>query len=152
MQKFSLGALFFVLMIVTGLTGCMTTAGEENNPWSETPYMEGEVTEGSYEAAPLTAPPSAPEIPAPRSPQPDPPEEVIVNTPLWYDNLADWAEADTRPALTSFRRSCKSWVKAKPDAALNKNLPDYGTYRDWLPACAKAKFASQTKDGARAFF
>lgn len=152
MHKLSLGALFFVLMIATGLSGCVTTAGDGNNPWSETPYMEGEETEDSFEAAPLTVPPSAPEIPAPRSPQPDPPEEVIVNAPLWYDKLPDWADADTRPALTSFRRSCKSWVKADPDAFLNKNLPDYGTYRDWLPACAKAKFAGQTKEGARAFF
>jgi len=110
------------------------------------------MTEGSSEAHPLTLPPGAPEIPAPRSPQPDPPEEIIVNTPLWYDNLPGWTEADTRPALSSFRRSCKSWVKADPDAFLNKNLPDYGTYRDWLPACAKVDLIGSSEKAARDFF
>lgn len=152
MRKLSLGAVFSIFIVATGLTGCVTTAEDDNNPWSETPYMDGEDTDGSLDAQPLPLPPSAPEIPAPRSPQPDPPEDVIVNTPLWYDNLPGWSEADTRPALTSFRRSCESWVKADPDAALNKNLPDYGTYRDWLPACAKAKFIGPSKQAARDFF
>lgn len=114
--------------------------------------MDGEDAGENLEAQPLRLPPNAPDIPAPRSPQPDPPEDVIVNTPLWYDNLPGWSQADTRPALASFRRSCKSWVKADPDDYLNKNLPDYGTYRDWLPACAKVKLTGSSEKAARDFF
>tara|TARA_R110002020_G_scaffold44911_1_gene128810 strand:- start:96 stop:1367 length:1272 start_codon:yes stop_codon:yes gene_type:complete len=152
MRHFSLGVIYSVLFFTIGLSGCATSGVEENNPWSETPYMEEEDLEGSFEAQPLNLPPQAPAIPAPRSPQPDPPEEVIVNTPLWYNNLPGWEEADTRPALASFRRSCKSWVKADPDAFLNKNLPDYGVYRDWLPACAKVRLIGPSEKASRDFF
>lgn len=152
MRNISLGAFFSILSLATGLTGCVTAPKDANNPWSEAPITDSGETSGPSEAQPLALPPSAPDVPAPRSPQPDPPEDVVVNAPLWYDNLPGWGEADTRPALTSFRRSCQSWVKADPDTYLNKNLPDYGTYRDWLPACAKVKLTGLSEKAARDFF
>lgn len=135
------------------LSACATTAPIE--PVQERPfYPENDPNHSAIikEAEPLVTLPAPPKIPAPRARIPAPPEERIVETPLWYDSLVGWQEADHRRAYISFFRSCKSWKQADPDKALNPNLPDYGSYRDWLPACAKLRGGLITKEDAQEFF
>lgn len=103
-------------------------------------------------AAPLEVAPPRQVTPPPRQTTPPPPEEPMVEAPLWYDSLTGWAEADHRPALHSFKLSCESWRKADPEKALNKNLPQYGSFGDWLPACETALTADDTEIQAREFF
>lgn len=146
----------FGLLGAIALTACASTG---TPPYDQGPFDNAPISDNGtiIQAEPLNLPPLAPEIPAPRAPVTAPPEEPLIEAPLWYDNLAHWTEADHRPAKAAFTRSCQSWVKADPDKALNPNLPQYGTYRDWLPACARLAAFDKTngtdsKYSARLFF
>lgn len=103
-------------------------------------------------AEPLPAPPIVVEIFPPPAPVSQPPVIEIFEQPKWYDALTHWHWADLQPALTSFKRSCKSFSKADPEANLNPNLPEYGRYDDWQPACDEALFVSNNSSSARQFF
>jgi len=124
----------------------------------ETPSNGPFTNESLYEpieiiiAEPLELPPVREEVPPPRQTTPPPPEEPIIEEPLWYDSLQGWTKSDHRPALQSFRRTCESWKKADPEAALNENLPQYGNYVDWLPACDVALNLDESQASARTFF
>jgi len=139
------------LLMALYLGACSTIPkeGATDEPFiNETVYEPIEI----IIAEPLELPPARQAIPAPRQTTPPPPEESIIEEPLWYDGLKGWFRADHRPALESFLRSCESWRKADAEAALNKNLPQYGTYGDWLPACAAALNVGETNIAAREFF
>lgn len=103
-------------------------------------------------AEPLAVPAPAPAIPAPPAPTPEPPEVEIFEYHKWYSALPDWNIADHRAALTSFKRSCESFAKAAPDDQLSPQLPEYGRYRDWIPACSQASFVGLDANSARHFF
>lgn len=123
--------------------------GYENPPRSEVPSIPAE-------PRPQLAPRQE-DIPPPRGWTPSPPIEPLIERPLWFEGLEGWQTADHRPAREAFRRSCESWAKADPDALLNKNLPQYGRYRDWLPSCAKLlvfdrQYQGNSQAAARAFF
>jgi len=83
--------------------------------------------------------------------QPQPALEIF-EAPKWYSALDFWSTADHRPALKSFKASCKGFVKADPNAELNPNQPEYGRYVDWLQACENAKTVGVTQTEARFFF
>ena len=141
------------LCLFSTLAACSTTApirpAQENRNIEENQAV---YPNSRIEAEPLISLPPPPDIPAPRTRIPDPPPELIVETPLWYDALPGWQEADLRPAYISFFRTCRSWKQAELDKFLNPNLPDYGRYRDWLPACAKQRGGLITQQDAQYFF
>ena len=103
-------------------------------------------------AEPLAAPAPAPAIPAPPAPTPEPPEVEIFEYHKWYSALENWNGADHRAALTSFKRSCESFAKADPNQQLSPQLPEYGRYKDWAPACAQASFIGLDRFSAQNFF
>jgi membrane-bound lytic murein transglycosylase A len=146
------------LLCACFLTACATV---DKGP----PYFPTEDVENPgviVVAEPLETPPPAPEIPAPREPEPALPEEPLILEPiivapdiepnLWYDTLEGWQEADHRPAMIAFRRSCESFLKADSEKPLNPNLPEYGHYRDWIPSCERLQFLGNSEREARAFF
>ncbi|MEL7232228.1 MAG: MltA domain-containing protein, partial [Pseudomonadota bacterium] len=106
-------------------------------------------------AEPAPAPDPIPEITTPPPPAPiEPPPEPIVEEPDQYASLSGWAAADHAPALDAFAKGCAAFLVADPEEALNPNLPQYGRYADWQPACAAAQMAAQEaeKEEARNFF
>ena len=103
-------------------------------------------------AEPKPEPEPAPAITAPPPPSELPLEVEIFETPKWYGQLSYWQSADHRPALESFKRSCASFAKADPTAELNPKQPEYGRYKDWMPACDQAFFIGSSQFEARRFF
>jgi len=125
-----------------------TETSPDKNPSLETTATDNTI----IVAQPLPKPPVIIEIFAPPAPPPEPPVIEIFEQPKWYNTLAHWQVADVQPALTSFIRSCASFTKADPLAALNPNLPEYGRYDDWQPACDEALFVGAGAYAARRFF
>ena len=117
-----------------------------------TPNAETTEPDAIVVAEPLPKPPLIVEIFAPPTPTAEPPIIEIFEQAKWYDTLAHWQSADVQPALTSFKRSCASFSKADPLAPLNPNLPEYGRYDDWQPACDEALFVGTGSYAARKFF
>jgi membrane-bound lytic murein transglycosylase A len=148
--NFSLKLLTGVFVILS-LGACSTLPEDTSNSGPFSDEIVNEPIEIII-AEPLDLPPVRQEVPPPRQTTPPPPEEPIIEEPLWYDNLKGWMEADHMSALQSFRRTCQSWKKADPEAPLNENLPQYGNYIDWLPACDGAFSLDETKMSAREFF
>lgn len=103
-------------------------------------------------AEPLAVPAPAPAIPAPPAPTPEPPEVEVFESPKWYSSIKDWNGTDHRAALTSFKRSCESFAKADPEQHLSPQLPEYGRYKDWAPACLQASFVGLDRFSAQNFF
>jgi len=103
-------------------------------------------------AQPTPEPEPAPDVTAPPPPSTLPLEVEIFETPKWYNQLSYWNEADHRPALESFKRSCASFAKADLSAQLNPLQPEYGRYNDWIPACDETTFIGSSKSAARRFF
>lgn len=109
-------------------------------------------------AQPDKNPDIAPITTRPAPPAPSPPIDApapVAEIPIYQSPLAElkhWNSADLRPALISFRRSCKTWEKADSTAALNDNLPEYGTYGDWRDSCVLAGIVGDSQREARAFF
>ena len=126
------------------LGACTTTQG----PRTHYPDPDVENPGVIVIAQPVLTPEPAPPPPAPPAAPSEPPEEPLVEAPDRFADLDGWAEADLAPALAAFRRSCASFLLADPAAALNPNLPQYGTYGDWRSACEALR--PDTK--ARAFF
>lgn len=91
-------------------------------------------------AEPLPTPPPAPQVQTPPPAPSEPPPEPVIEAPApsGLAALPYWADHDPRPALLAFVRGCETWVKADPNAPLNANLPQYGTYSDWSNACQGA--------------
>lgn len=103
-------------------------------------------------AQPNIAPAPAPEVTAPPSPPKEAPPEPVYEDPDAFATLSGWQRADPRPALAAFQRGCKVLKTGKARALLNPNLPQYGRYEDWWPACAAAQEAVNSPLGARIFF
>jgi membrane-bound lytic murein transglycosylase A len=102
-------------------------------------------------AEPAPAPEPIPEITAPPPPAPaEAPPEPMIEAPDQFAALSGWAEADPAPALEAFAKGCKAFLIADPEEALNPNLPQYGRYADWQPACSAAQTAKA--QNARTFF
>lgn len=148
----------FAVLLGLALSACTTTTDLP-------PYFPSEDVENPGAlviAEPLEVPLPPPAIPAPRAPETETPEETLILEPIivtpnedaifWYDRMEGWQEADHRPAMTAFRRTCESFLKADPDKPLNPNLPEYGYYRDWRPVCERLKVLGNSKREARAFF
>ncbi len=147
-------ALFFggCTTIPTPTQPSPPVAQTETSP-DKNPSLETTATDNTIIVAqPLPKPPVIIEIFAPPAPPPEPPVIEIFEQPKWYNTLAHWQVADVQPALTSFIRSCASFTKADPLAALNPNLPEYGRYDDWQPACDEALFVGAGAYAARRFF
>ncbi|MBC6402364.1 MAG: MltA domain-containing protein [Hyphomonadaceae bacterium] len=100
---------------------------------------------------PIPEPP-APIIAPPGSGTEEPPEEVVRAPESVFDALSFWYDADARPALEAFRRSCTVWKKSDANRVLHKDHPQYGRVADWLPACTSADTVTDNRDSARAFF
>ncbi len=130
------------------LSACATV--EEGPPYFPTDDVENPGV--IVIAEPLETPPPAPDIPAPHAPEPEPPEEPLIEAPLWYDTLTGWEGADHRPAMKAFRNTCESFLKADANNPLNPNLPEYGHYRDWQPACQTLSLLGESEREAQAFF
>lgn len=103
-------------------------------------------------AEPMPQPEAPPAVTAPPPPSTLPPEVEIFETPKWYAQLPFWRDANHRPALESFKRSCVSFAKADLSAQLNPQQPEYGRYNDWMPACDEAQFVGSSKKDIRRFF
>lgn len=163
---------FFVLALL-GLSACATTLPAPEAPlpqqeeWPDpnspvaTDPSETESGEDPQDiedegeviiAEPIENLPPPPEIKAPPPPPSAPPPEPVIEQLTGYENLKYWEDGDHSAALLAFQRSCKSWQKADPEKMLNPNLPEYGRYKDWAPACAAASTMPAEAVFARAFF
>ena len=157
MLRFSLSvSLILSLAILTGCTTVQTPQSSETSPEiSEAPTSTAENNNNSemiVVAEPLPEPPAIIEVFAPPAPTPEPPVIEIFEQPKWYNTLSHWQTANVLPALASFKRSCASFSKADPQAQLNPNLPEYGRYDDWQPACDESLFVADGQYAARQFF
>ncbi len=137
------------LIALVGLSACATidtpqplpdlgpvVVVDPNNPRTSGPVVI---------ARPQLEPPAAPPIPAPPPAPTEPPPERVVEAPDLFANLPFWDSSDLGPALSAFRRGCEAMLKADSAQALNPELPQYGSYGDWQPACLDAQFASDPK-------
>lgn len=97
-------------------------------------------------------PPIATEPYAPPPPVVEPPIVEIYEEVSLFDALPGWYSADHRPALSAFKRTCKSYEKADVAQPLSPNLPEYGLYGDWIPACTAVQYIASTPSSARQFF
>lgn len=75
--------------------------------------------------------------------------------------LPNWPGTELSAALSAFDKSCIARASADPDAPLSKNIthPDlaqlYGAWKDWQPACTRARELAQTSpapEAIQAFF
>ncbi len=134
-----------------GLAACTTVPDRPapDRPASDSPASGGPTSDTQSEpveeapaeiviAQPKDILPAPPSIPAPPPPTSEPPLVTIYETPSGFERLAGWNRADLRPGLSAFARGCESWAQADQLAALSVNLPEYGRYIDWSPACAEA--------------
>ena len=104
-------------------------------------------------ARPVALPPPPPLASRPPPPVSAPPEEAVVEAPSAFASVAGWSDVDARPALAAFRESCRIWRGAEAGDLLSPNLPQYGTFADWRPACrALDAETATTADGARRYF
>lgn len=155
-----LGLLYGLMICLTACTTIpapaptLPTPTTQNEQNDQTGQIDGPKTDNDtvVVAAPLPTVPPVVEIFPPPAPTPEPPVVEIFEQPKWYDAILHWYVADLRPALTSFRASCKSFAKADPYAQLNPNLTEYGRYDDWQPACDETLFIGSDTNSARRFF
>jgi len=97
-------------------------------------------------------PPIATTPPAPPPPVEEPPVIEIYEDVSLFDTLPQWYFGDHRPALAAFKRTCQSYEKANAAEPLSPNLPEYGLYADWIPACTAVAYTASTQHSARRFF
>lgn len=128
--------------VALGLSACATTSAPIRN---SIPIATPDPT------PPIAQIPKTPPRTAVAPPLGAPAPSLII--PLYQSPLTalpHWAEADPRPALKAFQNSCLRWEKADPADFVDRYLPEYGTYRDWQPACELAKIMPVS--GAKQFF
>jgi len=119
-----------------------------------TPTGTGELVFASPDPSPAPAPEVITPPPTPAPPPVSAPAPII-DIPVYQSPLPDlpfWTETNLVPALSAFRRSCKTWKTADPEALLNPFLPDYGYYKDWNGVCALAAILPNSQDTASQFF
>jgi len=103
-------------------------------------------------AQPMPSPPKAAEVTPPPAAPITPPDEDVYEDAGLFDDLPYWKDADHRPALRAFKRTCASFKKADQAKPLNPKRPEYGVYGDWLPACQTAMNTVNDPISARYFF
>lgn len=131
------------------LAAC-TTVPTPSYPPSSDPVAQD--TDRLKDAEPDIDPAPAPLVTRPPTPPSSPPDERVVENPDEYLDLPGWGLHDPQPALEAFRRGCIVLRKGEPDEMLNPNLPQYGTFEDWVPACEAAFETVGSPLGARVFF
>ncbi len=150
------------LLLALWLSACATTSKTPppQNPIASSPQENtAQAPQGGIVIAqpditpdPVAEVRTPPPVPAP-PPVTEPAPKIdipIFESPLGA--LGHWKEGDHLPALSAFRRSCKTWETADPQAYLNPYLPDYGRFEDWEEACSLADIIPDTAFGARQFF
>ena len=66
---------------------------------------------------------------------PEPPE--FAATPVPYNTLTGWTDADAEGALDALLTSCATWSDRDADTPMHDTWPWYGTVGDWQHACAR---------------
>ena len=90
-----------------------------------------------------------------RSSEPPKPAEpaAFALRPTPFDALSGWRSASVASSLNAFRRSCTELLERSASADMVAGKPDFGTVRDWQPACYRARQIGDTTDAAaRRFF
>ena len=90
-----------------------------------------------------------------RSSEPPKPAEpaAFALRPTPFDALSGWASIPAARSLNAFRRSCTELLERSASANMVEGKPDFGTVRDWQPACYRARQIGDTTDAAaRRFF
>ena len=120
----------------------------------------------------IAAPPATPEPDASPSEPPEPisepisepeptplpvpeliPEPAPIPAPIGaFANLAHWQTTDPTPALKAFQKSCGRWNSRPDEKWLKPNLPKFGRYSDWRPACQAAAALLPSRVNAVQFF
>jgi len=154
--------IIYAALLTLSLAACSTTPdknpiptgtadGSSEGSGSEVVIYQPDVPD--IIAAPNPAPPRIEaELPPPPPPVVEPPIVEIYETVSLYDSLAFWQSGDHRPALAAFKQTCESYEKADAALPLSPNLPEYGLYADWLPACFASQYVASTQYNARQFF
>jgi len=154
-NRVALGILGLCLALSLG--ACATTSSPKPSQTPQTNVstpgaIDAPVIEATPDPKPapeLTAPPPTPAPPPADTPPPE------INLPAGDSPLTQlpyWSDGDHLPAFTAFQRSCKSWANAKPEAQINKFLPDYGMFSDWRATCDLASDLPRTAFSAAQFF
>lgn len=134
------------------LSACTTVPLSESYPTGPQSDPIADGAEDLDPAQPKIDPDPAPVVTAPPVPPSTPPEEPVYEEPDRFARLNGWSDHDPRPALEAFRRGCLVLTKGRANERLNPNLPQYGTFSDWWPACEAAFETVNSPLGARAFF
>ncbi|MEE2565383.1 murein transglycosylase A [Hyphobacterium marinum] len=93
-----------------------------------------------------------PEIPD-ETPQPaETVETGLLFEAVGFDALPGWAEADPRPALGAFRRSCARLAALSDDTPLSPRVDYAGTAGEWRRACALSALDAGSAAAAREAF
>lgn len=83
--------------------------------------------------------------PAPGPTEPESPSESVSQIPatdafqrqpVALSTLPGWRDADLRPALLAFQKTCDAWSKKPADQLISNSAPYGGTIADWRPACS----------------
>lgn len=149
-----MGSRFWVIALCAafaGLSACNTLPDPVEVP-------DDSAASGVIVATPDVDPAPAPTVKTPPPPAPAPPVDApppIPEIPVFQSPLRDlpyWSEADLRPALTAFRRTCQAWSGADGSDALNANLPEYGRFEDWTDACELSMLVGDGQADAKQYF
>lgn len=88
---------------------------------------------------------------APR-PDPAPGPDRLSLSPVSFDQLPGWAAGNQAGALTALDRSCKRWLRHRPDAPSSGSVPDLRAGAFIPPCRALQRYLPQNDSAARAFF
>jgi len=102
-------------------------------------------------ATPQVAPPTAQPVPPPTTPTPVPPKPVETAVQMGvtagpaFAQLAGWNEADLKPALDAFRKSCRAVTRRTDASGLTQAA-------DWNEACTAAPSATDPRTFFETYF
>lgn len=132
------------------LQACASTppATPRSTPPQDQPQVQDPKPPAPINPAPV---PSTPVPPQP-NPIPVPAPEPTPTTPHGFNALKHWQSNDPAPALEAFKKTCALWESKKEDAFLKPDKPEFGTFKDWKPACQAAKTVNTSRENAIAFF
>tara|TARA_R110002126_G_scaffold44875_10_gene127640 strand:+ start:934 stop:1584 length:651 start_codon:yes stop_codon:yes gene_type:complete len=72
--------------------------------------------------------------------------------PAHWDALSGWTDADMRPALGAFLRSCERLDNRNDSEPMSPRAPWAGQVGDWRAACTAAAMTGPTAEAAQATF